>query len=169
MLKLAATIFISLLVSACGNRSPATAQEGASSPAATSPKAASTVSGSARHAAEPIVDVPKIAGKSLAEVSAILGEPTSCEMAKQGKKCLFNTGGTEVVFISGKSDWITVETLDNAPYSSDALPLLGFGKENPVFSSENVIRWSNIPGFEEISIFPSAAGVDYAHIKTATP
>lgn len=169
MRKLATTMFISLLVAACGKQSPAPAPEAAPAPAASSSKAASSVSSPTRHTAEPIVDVPEIAGKSLAEVSAVLGEPTLCEMVKQGRKCLFNTGETEMVFISGKADWITVEALDNAPYSSDALAALGFEKANPVFSSENVIRWSNIPGFREISIFPGTTGVDYAYIKTATP
>lgn len=169
MLKLATTVFISLLVAGCGGPSPAHAPEATSMPEANSSKATPPASIPTRHAAEPIVDVPKIAGKSLAEVSAILGEPTSCEMVKQGQKCLFSAGETEVVFISEKADWITVEALDSAPYSSDALPVLGFEKANPVFSSENVIRWSNIPGFMEISLFPGTTSVDYAYIKTATP
>jgi hypothetical protein len=142
MLKLAATIFISLLVSACGNRSPATAPEAASLPAATASTDASTaappVSGSIRPAAEPIVDVPKIAGKSLAEVSSVLGEPTACETIKYGRKCAFKVAETKVVFIAGKADWIAVDAMVETPYSIDALPLLGFEKRNPTFSNEHV-------------------------------
>lgn len=170
MRKLATTIFVSLLVAACGKPSPATAPEAASAPSAAAPKTAPTISGPTRHAAEPIVDVPKIAGKSLAEVSAILGEPNSCETIKYGRKCFYKVAETEVVFIAGKADWITVNALDKVPYSTDALPLLGFEKRNPSFSNENVIHWENIPGFLEVNINPGEAGsIFYAYIKTATP
>ena len=100
----------------------------------------------------------------------MLGEPTSCEAIKYGRKCFFEVAGTEVVFIDGKADWITVNAMGKTPYSIDALPLLGFEKRNPTFSNENVIRWENIPGVLEVNINPGeAGGIFYAYIKTATP
>jgi len=113
--------------------------------------------------------VPEIAGKSQKDVAAILGQPTSCETVKQGTKCSFKPGETEIIFISGKADWITVEGLDSAPYSEEVLPLLGIDKTSAVFSNENTIRWETVPGLLEVSIFPTQTGVDYAYIKTATP
>ncbi len=88
---------------------------------------------------------------------------------KQGKKCFFKPGETEIVFISGKADWITVEALDNAPYSDEVLPLLGLEKVTAVLSNESTIRWETIPGLLDVSIFPAQSGVDYAYIKTSTP
>lgn len=169
MLRLVAMTAVSLLIAGCGRHPPATAVD-ATPTSATAPSDVASATQTAKpQALPPIVDVPDIAGKSQAEVSTVLGNPTSCETIKQGRKCLFDTGETEVVFIAGKADWISVEALDDAPYSADALPLLGFKKTNPSFSDENVIRWNSIHGFHEISIFPGQSGIDYALIKTVTP
>ncbi len=67
--------------------------------------------------AEPIVDVLKIAGKSESEVTSYLGAPKSCGKSKYGNKCQYTKGETEVVFINGKADWITVEGIDSVPFS----------------------------------------------------
>lgn len=117
----------------------------------------------------PVFDVRKIAGASEAEVVAVLGPPISCGTVKQGRKCSFQTAETEVIFISGKADWISVESLDGAPYSSEILPMLGFEQTAPSFSNEHVIRWNSIPGFLEVSAWPAGKGVDMVYIKTATP
>lgn len=156
-----------LVLAACGGQStsPAPAAISASSiapPAHSAPAQAPTP-------VDMIVDVPKIAGKPQQEVTAILGEPISCEDVKQGKKCFFRRGQTEVVFISGKADWITIEALDDAPYSDDVLPHLGLEKTAATFSNENTIRWETVRGVLEVSIFSAQDGVDYAHIKTSTP
>lgn len=169
MLRLVAMTAVSLLIAGCGRHPPATAAD-TTPTSATAPSDRAPATQTAKpQALPPIVDVPGIAGKSQAEVSVALGNPASCETIKQGQKCLFDTGGTEVVFIAGKADWISIEALDTAPYSIDALPLLGFEKKNPSLSNENVIRWNNVPGFREISIFPGPSGIDYAYIKTVTP
>lgn len=169
MLRLIAMTAVSLLIAGCGRHPPATAVDATPTSATAPPDGAPARQAANPQALLPIVDVPRIAGKSPAEVSAVLGNPTSCETIKQGQKCFFDTGGTEVVFIAGKADWITVEALDDAPYSADALPLLGFEKTNPSFSDENVMRWNNVHGFREISIFPLQSSIDYAYIKTVTP
>jgi hypothetical protein len=163
--KLVTTAFASLFIVACGG------QSSTPSPAATSvpPTQATPISTPASTPTAAIVDVPKIAGKTEKEVATVLGEPTACETVKQGKKCLFKPGETEIVFISGKADWITVEALDAAPYSDDALSLLGLEKAAAAFSNENTMRWETLPGLLEVSIFPAQSGVDYAYIKTSTP
>jgi len=79
--------------------------------------------------AEPIVDVIKITGKSQKDVAAHLGKEILCGKSKYGKKCQYKKGETEVVFINGKADWITVEDIDNIPFSKSALSALGL-KEN---------------------------------------
>lgn len=149
------TVFISIFLVACGEQSitPAPAQL-----APTPPQKPTAM-----------FDIPSIAGKVEEQVAAALGEPNSCENIKQGKKCFYQPGETEVVFISGKADWITINALDNAPYSEDALPLLGLEKASASFSNNFVTRWSEIPGLLEVSIFPAQGHVDYAYIKTATP
>ena len=165
MRKLVAIAFASLFIAACGGQSTAPTPVAAS----VSPAQATLILTPAPTPAAPIVDVTKIAGKTQKEVATVLGEPTSCEAVKQGKKCFFKPGETEIVFISGKADWITVEALDTAPYSEEALPLLGLEKVSAVLSNENTMRWETIPGLIEVSIFPAQSGVDYAYIKISTP
>ncbi len=164
--KLVATAFASLFIAACGGQSTAPAPVAAAS---VPPAQATPISTPPPTPAAAIVDVPKIAGKTQKEVATVLGEPTTCETAKQGKKCFFTPGETEIVFISGKADWITVEALDTAPYSEEILPLLGLEKVTAVLSNESTMRWETIPGLLEVSIFPAQSGVDYAYIKTSTP
>ncbi|HZH43385.1 MAG TPA: hypothetical protein VEY50_04820 [Lysobacter sp.] len=168
MRKVVAAALVSLFIAGCGGQSIA--------PAPTAGPAAADTQVLPAPAPEPatpavsaIVNVPEIAGKSQKDVAAILGEPTSCETVTQGKKCFYKPGETEIVFISGKADWITVEALDSAPYSEEALPLLGIDKVTATLSNENTVRWETIPGVLEVSIFPGQTGVDYAYIKAATP
>ena len=161
MRKLWVTASISLLIASCGGKS--------SAPPATAPPTAESAATTLTASVTAIVYVQKVAGKSQAEVAALLGAPTSCEVIKQGKKCSYAPGETDVVFISGKADWITIEGLDLAPYSDAALPFLGVERTAPAFANENVMRWGTIPGLLEVSIFPAQTGVDYAYIKSSTP
>lgn len=116
-----------------------------------------------------ILDIKQIAGKSLEEVSEKLGKPLSCEKSKYGKNCAFSKAKTEITFINGKADWITVNAVENMPYSKAALPMLGLEESYPDFSNEYTVRWESIEGFLQLQIFPSGSGVFYVHIKVATP
>lgn len=158
MRKLIATAFVSIFLVACGGEqsSPSALAESAPPPP---PEPKITA----------VINVPEIAGKAKEQVATILGEPISCEDTKYGKKCFYQPGDTEVVFISGKADWITVNAMDNAPYSEDALRLLGLEQTSVSFSNDFVMRWNGIPGLLEVSIFPAQDYVDYAYIKTKTP
>ena len=115
------------------------------------------------------VDIPMIAGKTQAEVAAVLGQPSTCENVEQGKKCSYQPGKTDIVFIAGKADWITVNALDDVPYSKNALPFLGLKASTPSSANKFVMRWSGVSNLIDVSIFPSEGQVSYAYIKTATP
>ncbi len=115
-----------------------------------------------------VVDVLKIAGKSKAEVTTYLGKPSSCGNSKYGVKCQYVKGQTEIVFIKGKADWITIEDIDGIPFSKDALQVLGLKNISPSFSNDIVIRWDSIQGLKEVSIFKGGTFSDYAYIKTKT-
>ncbi len=118
--------------------------------------------------AEAIFDVTKVAGKSEKEVSAYLGEPSSCAKSKNGKKCQYIKGETEIVFINSKADWITVEGIDQVPFSKSALGALGLKDANPSFSNAFTMRWESIQGLMEISLFKGEYASDYAYIKVKT-
>lgn len=118
--------------------------------------------------AEPIVDVLKLAGKSESEVAKYLGAPGSCGKSKHGNKCQYAKGETEIVFINGKADWITVEGIDSIPFSMSALVALGLKEENPSFSNNFSLRWDSIQGLMEVSLFKGSSKSDYAYIKAKT-
>ncbi|MCP4976242.1 MAG: hypothetical protein GY931_08790 [Maribacter sp.] len=118
--------------------------------------------------AEVIVDVTKIAGKSQKEVAAYLGKEMSCGKSKYGKKCQYKKGKTEIVFINGKADWITIEEIDNAPFSKSALNALGIKEKRPSFKNNFTLRWESIQGFRSVSVFKGASKSDYAYIKVKT-
>ena len=118
--------------------------------------------------AQPIVDIPKIAGADKPEVEKFLGQATSCETIKYGLKCYFTVGETEIVFIDGKADWITINQMQTTPYSPQALTALGLKNQKPTFSSDDVIRWEDIQGIREISIFPAGKKIFYVYIKMKT-
>jgi hypothetical protein len=119
-------------------------------------------------AADVVIDIPSIVGKTKSEVSALIGKPTSCGSSKYGKKCQFEVGDTEIVFINGKADWITVEGLDDKPFSNITIALLGFKPQAPSFSNSFTKRWEPLQGLRSISLFKGANNSDYAYIKAYT-
>ena len=117
------------------------------------------------HAHE-IVDLLKVAGKTSRDVAAYLGEPSHCEPIKCGQKCHYDKGETEIVFIDGKADWITVEAMDQTPFSPAALGALGLDVRKPTFVNPKcVYRWNTFPGILDISIFRGRVNADYAYIQ----
>lgn len=118
--------------------------------------------------AENIVDATKIAGKTESKVSAYLGKPSSCGKSKYRKKCQYQKGETEIVFINGKADWITVEGINHNSFSKYALSAIGLKELRPSFSNNFTLRWNSIQGLMEVSIFKGASKADYAYIKVKT-
>jgi len=119
-------------------------------------------------ASEIVFDVQAIAGKSKQEVASVLGKPSSCSPSKYGEKCSYEKGTSEIVFIKGKADWITVEALDSVQYSENAIMPLGFKAAKPSFKNEFTIRWERVQGLLEVSVFPTGSTVDYAYVKVST-
>lgn len=115
-----------------------------------------------------LIDVTKVVGKNKDQLAEILGKETSCSKNKYGEKCSYTVAETEIVFINGKADWITVEGIDNVPFNNDALKSIGITPTTPSFKSNFTLRWSSIQGLNEVSIFKGATNSDYAYIKAFT-
>ncbi len=75
----------------------------------------------AASAAGVLFDIPKLAGKTEAEVEALLGEPVACSLAKSARNCSFRENEIEIVFIDGKADWITINGTFRSPSYSQEL------------------------------------------------
>ena len=115
-----------------------------------------------------LIDVTKIAGKSLGEVNKIIGVATKCIDSKYGKKCTYALAETEIVYINGKADWITVEGIDDIPFDSAAIESIGLPTIKPTFKNSFTIRYSGIAGLREVSLFKGSNNSDYAYIKAFT-
>lgn len=140
------------LLAGCGDQQ-------AAAPAAAAPALVSAIN--------PLVNVPSIAGKPADVVAQQLGETLGCETIKYGQKCTYRDK-TEVVFIDGQADWITVHA--DLPFSADAMPLLGFKPARPSFDNENTMRWSGEQNTLLIQLEPGTSGrSEYAYVKVRTP
>ena len=119
--------------------------------------------------ASSVVDIPKIAGRSIKQVDDLLKAKPTCAKNKLGTKCEYNDGRIEIIFINGKADWITVNGLDQVPFTDAGIAWLGFSEKSPAFRSPVVLRWNGLPGVLEVSMLKGQTGANYAHIKVKTP
>lgn len=130
--------------------------------------ALASVLGTMAHASSE-VDVSKIAGQNMEHVGKQLKAAPTCAKNKRGMKCDYNNGRIEIVYINGKADWITVNGLEQVPFTDAAIVRFGFSKKSPSFRSPMVMRWNGLPGVLEVSVFKGQTGSDYAYIKVKTP
>lgn len=119
--------------------------------------------------ASSVVDIPTIAGKSMKQVEELLKAKQTCAKNKRGTKCDYNDGGIEIIFIDGGADRITVNGLEQVPFTDAGIARLGFSEKSPAFRSPVVMRWNGLPGVLEVSMFKGQTGTDYAYIKVKTP
>ena len=119
-------------------------------------------------AASPVIDVPAIAGESKSAVAGLIGTPSACSKTKYGEKCSYSKSDTEIVFIKGKADWVTVEAMDSVPFNQSALESIGLKSTRPPFKNNFTLRWSGLNGLYEVSIFKGGNNCDYAYIKAFT-
>jgi len=117
---------------------------------------------------EIVLDVLRIAGKDMAAVSEYLGKPIECSPVKQGQKCAYTKAETEIVYIDGLADWITIEGIDDVAFEATAIQSLGFAESKPSFKNGFSLRWDGIEDLMEVTIFKGASRADYAYIKVKT-
>lgn len=113
-----------------------------------------------------VMDVMQVVGRSEAEVSALLGPPSSCEDIHRARLCRYAPHADEVMFVKGAADMITVQAMDAIAFNEDALAALGLAAAKPDHADANAIRWTSIAGLEEVSVFPGqGTAVDYGYVK----
>ncbi|WP_155801778.1 hypothetical protein [Magnetospirillum molischianum] len=132
-------------------------------------------------AAAVAIDLPAIVGQSKATVAQVLGKPAKCEQSKYGERCAYR-GGTEVIFIGGAADWITILP-QGVLYSPAALEAIGLASVAPDFTGPQAMRWDaglretltqqsgatvTVP-LREITINPGGGGtVGMIYVKAVT-
>lgn len=111
-----------------------------------------------------------LAGQAEIGIRSALGNPSACEDVPKGRRCRYAQGGTDVVYVDGIADWIVVDDLGGAPFSAAALARVGLPvDEDPLESTPQLIRWQNLAGFREVTLYPSPDGrAGRIEMKTAT-
>lgn len=111
-----------------------------------------------------IANVPALAHASQAEVEQRLGKAEFCRKASYGLSCRFTPRGVEVAFVDGKAERIVINDLDNVAFDKNIITQLGFQAQEPNEVTEEVMRWTQLPGIAEVSVFPFKESVDHALI-----
>ncbi|KAF2338546.1 hypothetical protein [Flavobacterium tistrianum] len=128
---------------------------------------------------EVIIDIKKIVGKNREEIDKILGKSDKVEPFSESstpcknipcEKAFYQKDKFEIIFIDGKSDWITINDLSQYDFSEDNIEILGLPYSVPDFNNpRDLIRWKNIEGINEINIFNNGSDkISYAYIKVKT-
>ena len=98
----------------------------------------------------------------------MLGEPVECTDVAQGRKCTYSRAKTEVIFINGMADWITIGDLGGSPFEAATLARIGLGEVAPASADADAIRWENVNGIREIRLLPAAGRAGSMQIKATT-
>lgn len=105
------------------------------------------------------LDARPIAGQAEIGVRSLLGNPSGCEDVNKGRKCRYAAAGTDITYIDGMADWVSVDTLGDAPFSAAALARVGLPtNEEPIESTPQFIRWQNLGGFREVTLHAGPGG-----------
>ncbi|WP_369764616.1 hypothetical protein [Flavobacterium sp. WC2429] len=128
--------------------------------------------------AENIIKVKTIIGKTEKEIEKILGKPDSSEKVSPSNtpckdepctKMFYQKNKFEIVYINGKSDWITINNISDFDCNSENIVLLGLPPTIPDFENLNGFRWSNIENISEINFSNNGEDkIDYIYIKSTT-
>ncbi|MBX6420199.1 MAG: hypothetical protein IRZ06_04200 [Nevskia sp.] len=116
----------------------------------------------------PIVEIPAIAGKTPEELRALLGAPEICETTRYSSRCRYSPGQTEVVFIDGRADWITVADFGETPFAPQALMRLGLPQAPPVARDAEQMQWSELAGLKRVQLVGDGKRIEFARVKART-
>jgi hypothetical protein len=111
-----------------------------------------------------ILDVPALVHASQATVEERLGKPEFCRKSKYGLSCRYAPRGVEVAFTDGKAERIVINEMEDTLYEPATLTRLGFKAQEPNQSTDEEMRWTQLPGVAEVTLFPAKEQVDYALI-----
>lgn len=105
------------------------------------------------------LDARPLAGQAEIGVRSLLGNPSGCEDAPKGRTCRYARAGTEITYIDGMADWISVTDLGGAPFSAAALARVGLPTtDDPIESTPQFIRWQNLAGYREVTLHAGPGG-----------
>jgi hypothetical protein len=122
------------------------------------------------------LNVTKIAKKSKAIVDAYLGPsdhhesispsnaPCPCEQYD------YKDGNIQVVYMKDVADWLTIYHMNTLKFTpATILEALGIPYTNPVIQNQDVIKWNDFNGYDQLSAFSDGkGGISYVFLKAIT-
>ncbi|MFV8359715.1 hypothetical protein [Flavobacterium sp. LS1P3] len=125
-----------------------------------------------------IIDVKTIIGKTESEIEKILGKAENSEKISPSntpckdipcEKKFYQKNKFEIVFIDGKSDWITINNISNFDFNSENITLLGLSSTVPSFENTISIKWNDIENINDVTFFNNGENkIEYIYIKGYT-
>lgn len=113
----------------------------------------------------PVIRIAEIAGRTPDELAQRLGPAEHCEASLHSSRCSYAPGRTEVVFIDGHADWITVNEPGETPFAPAALARLGLAESMPTERSDAELIWTALPGLREVRVVGDGEHVEFIRIK----
>lgn len=113
----------------------------------------------------PLFRIADVAGKAEADVAAVLGPPWNCESSLHSRRCSYAPGSTEVVYIDGKADWLTVTALGESPLDDALLMRIGLKAAKPGSASDEERVWSDLAGLREVRAYGTPERAQFLRIK----
>jgi hypothetical protein len=113
----------------------------------------------------PLFRIAEVAGRPEAEVAAVLGPPWQCESSRYSRRCRYAPGATEVVYIDGKADWLTVTALGDAPLDDQLLMRIGLQPAPAGTASDQERVWLTLGGLREVRAYGTPDRAQFLRIK----
>lgn len=113
----------------------------------------------------PLFRIAEVAGKTEAEIAAVLGPPWNCESSHYSRRCSYAPGSTEIVYIDGRADWLTVTALGESPLDDQLLMRVGLKAAKPASSSDEERIWTDLPNLREVRAFGTPERAQFLRIK----
>lgn len=113
----------------------------------------------------PLFRIAEVAGRSEAELAVVLGPPYACKSSLYSRRCQYGPGSTEVVFIDGKADWLTLRSPGEVAFDASALARIGLAAKPPDQATTEELVWSGIGGLREVRVISDAGQVQLLRIK----
>lgn len=113
----------------------------------------------------PLLRIDQVAGRSEAEVAAVLGPAESCETSLYSRRCRYAPGSAEIVYIDGRADWFTVWLPGDAPLDDAVLARIGRQPKPATRASDEERVWTGLAGLREVRAVGEPGRVEFLRIK----
>lgn len=113
----------------------------------------------------PLLRIADIAGRNEADVATVLGAPWDCETSLYSRRCRYAPGATEIVYIDGHADWLTVQALGEAALDDALLMRIGLVPKPAGTVAESERVWTDLVGLREVRAVGRDGRAEFLRIK----